>query len=197
MLFFSLFKTLVGKEVRTAAAPLAATQPALADGRAQPCPHREGAGACSLAASLQTHESYRFHPSHAVKRVTGHACKPVPSLDTQVLVIATQQPSLPSVQCTLTPCGVLRLHPGLPSTNPSPTPCALTHLLIHLHQVTVELKNDLCISGALHSVDQYLNIKLTNTRVHNEQKYPHMVRGGARRGAAQGGSSGQEAGPCG
>lgn len=42
--------------------------------------------------------------------------------------------------------------------------------------MTVELKNDLCISGALHSVDQYLNIKLTNTRVHNEQKYPHMVR---------------------
>ncbi|KXZ47085.1 hypothetical protein GPECTOR_38g322 [Gonium pectorale] len=42
-------------------------------------------------------------------------------------------------------------------------------------EVTVELKNDLCISGALHSVDQYLNIKLNNTRVHNEQKYPHMV----------------------
>ncbi|KAG2448876.1 hypothetical protein CHLRE_10g441950v5 [Chlamydomonas reinhardtii] len=42
-------------------------------------------------------------------------------------------------------------------------------------EVTVELKNDLCISGALHSVDQYLNIKLTNTRVHNEQKYPHMM----------------------
>lgn len=40
----------------------------------------------------------------------------------------------------------------------------------------MELKNDLCITGALHSVDQYLNIKLTNTRVHNEQKYPHMVR---------------------
>ncbi len=43
-------------------------------------------------------------------------------------------------------------------------------------QVTVELKNDLAISGTLHSVDQYLNIKLTNTRVVNETKYPHMVR---------------------
>ncbi len=64
-------------------------------------------------------------------------------------------------------------------------------MLTHLHQVTVELKNDLCISGALHSVDQYLNIKLTNTRVHNEQKYPHMVRwGGGARGAAQGGCGG-------
>ncbi|KAK9811311.1 hypothetical protein WJX72_001578 [[Myrmecia] bisecta] len=42
-------------------------------------------------------------------------------------------------------------------------------------EVTVELKNDLAISGTLHSVDQYLNIKLHNTRVINEQKYPHML----------------------
>jgi small nuclear ribonucleoprotein (snRNP)-like protein len=42
-------------------------------------------------------------------------------------------------------------------------------------QVTVELKNDLAITGTLHSVDQYLNIKLTNTHVQNETKYPHMV----------------------
>ena len=42
-------------------------------------------------------------------------------------------------------------------------------------QVTVELKNDLAITGIMHSVDQYLNIKLNNTRVVNEQKYPHMV----------------------
>mmetsp|Transcript_22228 Transcript_22228/g.37136 ORF Transcript_22228/g.37136 Transcript_22228/m.37136 type:complete len:94 (+) Transcript_22228:170-451(+) len=41
-------------------------------------------------------------------------------------------------------------------------------------QVTVELKNDLCIQGTLHSVDQYLNIKLENTRVINEDRYPHM-----------------------
>lgn len=44
-----------------------------------------------------------------------------------------------------------------------------------LLQVTVELKNDLAISGTLHSVDQYLNIKLTNVHVINETKYPHMV----------------------
>lgn len=42
-------------------------------------------------------------------------------------------------------------------------------------EVTVELKNDLAIRGTLHSVDQYLNIKLENTRVVDEDKYPHMV----------------------
>lgn len=42
-------------------------------------------------------------------------------------------------------------------------------------EVTIELKNDLAISGTLHSVDQFLNVKLTNTKVVNEAKYPHMV----------------------
>ena len=32
-------------------------------------------------------------------------------------------------------------------------------------EVTLELKNDLAISGTLHSVHQYLNIKLENTQV--------------------------------
>ncbi|XP_008458017.2 sm-like protein LSM2 isoform X1 [Cucumis melo] len=41
-------------------------------------------------------------------------------------------------------------------------------------EVTVELKNDLAIRGTLHSVDQYLNIKLENTRVVDQEKYPHM-----------------------
>jgi small nuclear ribonucleoprotein (snRNP)-like protein len=41
--------------------------------------------------------------------------------------------------------------------------------------VTVELKNDLAIRGTLLSVDQYLNIKLENTRVVDQDKYPHMV----------------------
>jgi hypothetical protein len=43
-------------------------------------------------------------------------------------------------------------------------------------QVTVELKNDLAITGTLHSVDQYMNIKLDNVKVVNEDKFPHMVR---------------------
>jgi small nuclear ribonucleoprotein (snRNP)-like protein len=39
----------------------------------------------------------------------------------------------------------------------------------------VELKNDLSITGVLHSVDQYLNIKLNNIKVANPEKYPHML----------------------
>lgn len=40
----------------------------------------------------------------------------------------------------------------------------------------VELKNDLCLIGTLKSVDQFLNIKLDNVKVLDEQRYPHMVR---------------------
>ena len=39
----------------------------------------------------------------------------------------------------------------------------------------MELKNDLSITGVLHSVDQYLNIKLNNIKVANPEKYPHML----------------------
>ncbi|KAK8964433.1 hypothetical protein KSP40_PGU014863 [Platanthera guangdongensis] len=42
-------------------------------------------------------------------------------------------------------------------------------------EVTMELKNDLAISGVLHSVDQYLNIKLENTRVVDQDRFPHMM----------------------
>ncbi|KAK4927316.1 U6 snRNA-associated Sm-like protein LSm2, partial [Elasticomyces elasticus] len=41
-------------------------------------------------------------------------------------------------------------------------------------QLTVELKNDLSIRGTLKSVDQYLNIKLDDIQVLNEDKYPHL-----------------------
>ena len=41
--------------------------------------------------------------------------------------------------------------------------------------VVVELKNDLSICGPLHSVDQYLNIKLTDVSVTDPEKYPHML----------------------
>lgn len=43
-------------------------------------------------------------------------------------------------------------------------------------QITVELKNDLQISGTLHSVDQYLNIKINNVSVNDPERYPHLVR---------------------
>eukprot|EP00002_Diphylleia_rotans_P008132 TRINITY_DN1785_c0_g1_i1.p1 TRINITY_DN1785_c0_g1~~TRINITY_DN1785_c0_g1_i1.p1 ORF type:complete len:100 (-),score=27.81 TRINITY_DN1785_c0_g1_i1:170-469(-) len=42
-------------------------------------------------------------------------------------------------------------------------------------EVTVELKNDMSICGTVQSVDQYLNIKLSNIRVIEEEKYPHMM----------------------
>ncbi|GAB6024597.1 U6 snRNA-associated Sm-like protein LSm2 [Chamberlinius hualienensis] len=44
-------------------------------------------------------------------------------------------------------------------------------------EVVVELKNDLCICGTLHSVDQYLNIKVTDISILEEDKpkYPHML----------------------
>ncbi|CAG5129699.1 U6 snRNA-associated Sm-like protein LSm2 [Biomphalaria glabrata] len=42
-------------------------------------------------------------------------------------------------------------------------------------EVVVELKNDLCICGTLHSVDQFLNIKLTDISVTDPEKYPHML----------------------
>ena len=41
--------------------------------------------------------------------------------------------------------------------------------------VQVELKNDLRVTGLLHSVDQYLNIKLTDIAVEDAAKFPHMV----------------------
>jgi U6 snRNA-associated Sm-like protein LSm2 len=41
-------------------------------------------------------------------------------------------------------------------------------------EVIVELKNDIAIKGTLHSVDQYLNIKLINIRVVDEQQYPYF-----------------------
>ncbi len=41
--------------------------------------------------------------------------------------------------------------------------------------VKVELKNDLQISGRLQSVDQYLNVKLSDVRIENPDKYPHLV----------------------
>ncbi len=42
-------------------------------------------------------------------------------------------------------------------------------------EITVELKNDLAITGILHSVDQYLNIKLKDITVAEQDKYPYMV----------------------
>ncbi|EIN11572.1 U6 snRNA-associated Sm-like protein LSm2, partial [Punctularia strigosozonata HHB-11173 SS5] len=42
-------------------------------------------------------------------------------------------------------------------------------------RVTVELKNDLCITGTLKSVDQFLNIRLDGISVLDEARHPHMM----------------------
>ncbi|XP_049625048.1 U6 snRNA-associated Sm-like protein LSm2 [Suncus etruscus] len=41
--------------------------------------------------------------------------------------------------------------------------------------MVMELKNELSICGTLHSIDQYLNIKLTDISVTDLEKYPHML----------------------
>mmetsp|Transcript_29617 Transcript_29617/g.40902 ORF Transcript_29617/g.40902 Transcript_29617/m.40902 type:complete len:97 (-) Transcript_29617:164-454(-) len=41
--------------------------------------------------------------------------------------------------------------------------------------ITVELKNDLEITGTLVSVDQYLNFKLKDIHVKDEENFPHMI----------------------
>ena len=39
----------------------------------------------------------------------------------------------------------------------------------------MEVKNDLVLMGTLHSVEQYLNVKLTNVRVLDSNKYPQLL----------------------
>lgn len=41
--------------------------------------------------------------------------------------------------------------------------------------VTVELKNDVVIRGKVHSVDQYLNIKLEDIEILNVESCPQLV----------------------
>mmetsp|Transcript_43870 Transcript_43870/g.138247 ORF Transcript_43870/g.138247 Transcript_43870/m.138247 type:complete len:98 (+) Transcript_43870:70-363(+) len=42
-------------------------------------------------------------------------------------------------------------------------------------EVVVELKNDLAVRGTLHSVDQFLNVKLLQVTVDDRENFPHMV----------------------
>jgi small nuclear ribonucleoprotein (snRNP)-like protein len=42
-------------------------------------------------------------------------------------------------------------------------------------QVTIELKNDLSLTGKLESVDQFLNLKISGMKVVDEGRYPHLV----------------------
>ena len=42
-------------------------------------------------------------------------------------------------------------------------------------EVVVELKNDLTLVGTLHSVDQYLNIKLEQVQVVDQKRFPQLT----------------------
>lgn len=42
-------------------------------------------------------------------------------------------------------------------------------------QVTIELKNDLAITGTLKSVDQFLNFRVDEIKVEDPERWPHMV----------------------
>ena len=42
-------------------------------------------------------------------------------------------------------------------------------------EVAVGVKNDLVLMGTLHSVDQYLNVKLTNVTMVDSNKYPQLL----------------------
>jgi U6 snRNA-associated Sm-like protein LSm2 len=42
-------------------------------------------------------------------------------------------------------------------------------------RVTVELKNDVAVSGILHSVDQYLNVKLEQVKVVDPERFPQLA----------------------
>ena len=44
-----------------------------------------------------------------------------------------------------------------------------------LQTVIIELKNDLALRGTLHSVDQYLNFKITDVSVVDAERFPHMI----------------------
>ncbi|CAM9318772.1 unnamed protein product, partial [Choristocarpus tenellus] len=41
-------------------------------------------------------------------------------------------------------------------------------------EIAVELKNDVALTGILHSVDQYLNVKLTDVHVVELERYPQL-----------------------
>jgi small nuclear ribonucleoprotein (snRNP)-like protein len=42
-------------------------------------------------------------------------------------------------------------------------------------EVALELKNDVVLTGTLHSVDQYLNVKLSQVSVVNAESHPQLV----------------------
>ena len=68
--------------------------------------------------------------------------------------------------CELTP-------PTHPSTSPPQLFYSFFKTLVGKH-IAIELKNDLILTGTLHSVDQYLNMKLSTVSVVGEERYPQL-----------------------
>mmetsp|Transcript_13813 Transcript_13813/g.19098 ORF Transcript_13813/g.19098 Transcript_13813/m.19098 type:complete len:95 (-) Transcript_13813:86-370(-) len=42
-------------------------------------------------------------------------------------------------------------------------------------EIAVELKNDVALTGTLRSVDQYLNIRLSEVQVVDSERYPQLL----------------------
>ena len=57
------------------------------------------------------------------------------------------------------------------------TSCYFTHFSKTLvgKPACVELKNDLSLTGTLESVDQYLNVKLSNVDVVDKERFPQLL----------------------
>ena len=54
--------------------------------------------------------------------------------------------------------------------------CSPAHTLLNPQFLTMNSgRTDLAVRGTLHSVDQYLNIKLLNVSVEDSTNFPHMV----------------------
>jgi small nuclear ribonucleoprotein (snRNP)-like protein len=160
MLFYSYFKTLVGKEVT---------------------PRLLGGGVC-VGRVKGAAVAARARPRVKRQRGVGLAGTGARSSPLRVDTIAPER---------------ARTHPPVLArwlASPASTPPLLNPQTAASAQVTVELKNDLAITGVLHSVDQYLNIKLTSTRVVDEAKHPHMVGRGVGGGRVRGGRGGCRSG---
>lgn len=66
-----------------------------------------------------------------------------------------------------------------PPLNPALIACQLFYSFFKTlvgKEIAVELKNDVALTGTLHSVDQYLNVKLTDVHVVEAERYPQLVR---------------------
>ena len=91
------------------------------------------------------------------------------------------------VACASGPCvvcrGYTRLRPAPSAARykpshrlPTPPQLFLTFFkTLEGRQVTIELKNDLALTGKLDSVDQFLNFKLSGVSVGSPERFPQLL----------------------